>query len=43
MKSKAAEFMRFQKCCECGEEKEVGKKTKECLSCLDWKMEDLRR
>jgi len=31
------------KCKECGGVKEVGKKTKECLECLDWKMDDLRR
>ena len=31
------------KCKECGEIKEVGKKTGECLECLDWKMDGLRK
>jgi len=31
------------KCKECGEHKELGEKTGLCLSCLDWKMDDLNR
>lgn len=31
------------KCKECGENKTLGKHTKECLECLDWKMDDLQR
>lgn len=31
------------KCTECGKIKQIGEKTKECLECLDWKMDDLRR
>jgi hypothetical protein len=30
-------------CRECGKMKEVGKETGECLECLDWKVEELRR
>jgi hypothetical protein len=31
------------KCKECGATRFIGKKTKECLDCLDWKMSDLRK
>ena len=27
------------KCVECGKSKEIGEKTKQCLSCLDWKVD----
>jgi len=30
-------------CKECGQLTKVGKTTKECLKCLDWKMGDLRK
>lgn len=30
-------------CVECKEIKKVGKLTGECLNCLDWKMNDLRK
>ncbi len=31
------------RCTECEEEKPIGKKTKQCLECLDWKMDDLNK
>jgi len=30
-------------CSECGEVTEIGENTGECLKCLDWKMENLRK
>lgn len=33
----------LHRCKECGELKEIGKKTKQCLECLDWKMGDLQK
>ena len=31
------------KCKECDLERELGENTNECLQCLDWKMDDLRK
>jgi hypothetical protein len=31
------------RCKECGEIKLIGEKTGECLDCLDWKMDELRK
>lgn len=33
----------LKKCIECKEKREIGKRTKECLECLDWKMNSLRK
>jgi len=34
---------RIPRCTECQSHKSIGKKTNECLDCLDWKMDGLRK
>lgn len=34
---------RYGLCIECNKEALIGDKTDECLECLDWKMDELRR
>jgi hypothetical protein len=31
------------KCVECGKRTNIGKLTKQCLTCLDWKYDDLNK